>query len=79
VHLVILIGGLTAPEYFLFPLGLFYVTFGIVRATVLGLMERPENVPVVDERLAEDNDPTLPPPISHERRGRWGDRQETDQ
>jgi CDP-diacylglycerol--serine O-phosphatidyltransferase len=80
VHLVILLGGLFAPEYFLFPLGLFYVAFGIVRATVLGLMERPEPVAVVDERLAEDNDPTLPPPLSHERRGRWGDRrQEPDQ
>ena len=80
VHLVILIGGLTFPEYFLFPLGLFYVAFGIVRATVLGLMERPEPVPVIDERLAEDNDPTLTPPFSHERRAQWGDRrQEPDQ
>jgi CDP-diacylglycerol---serine O-phosphatidyltransferase len=80
VHVVILLGGLFAPEYFLFPLGLFYVGFGIMRATVLGLMERPEPVAVVDERLAEDGDPTLPPPISHERRGHWGDRrQEPDQ
>jgi CDP-diacylglycerol---serine O-phosphatidyltransferase len=80
VHLVILLGGLIVPEYFLFPLGLFYVGFGIVRATVLGLMERPEPVPIVDERLADGNDPTLPPPLSHERRGRWGDRrQEPDQ
>jgi len=80
VHVVILLGGLFAPEYFLFPLGLFYVGFGIVRATVLGLMERPEPVPIVDERLADANDPTLPPPLSHERRGRWADRrQEPDQ
>jgi CDP-diacylglycerol---serine O-phosphatidyltransferase len=80
VHLVILLGGLIVPEYFLFPLGLFYVGFGIVRATVLGLMERPEPVPIVDERLTDANDPTLPPPLSHERRGRWGDRrQEPDQ
>ena len=80
VHLVILLGGLFAPEYFLFPLGLFYMGFGIVRATVLGLMERPEPVPIVDERLADAHDPTLPPPLSHERRGRWGDRrQESDQ
>jgi len=80
VHLVILLGGLFAPEYFLFPLGLFYVTLGIVRATVLGLMERPESVPIVDERLADAHDPTLPPPLSHERRGRWADRrQEPDQ
>jgi CDP-diacylglycerol--serine O-phosphatidyltransferase len=76
VHLIILVGGLTAPEYFLFPLGLFYVTFGIVRATVLGLMERPEVVPVIDERLAEENDTALPPPFSHERRSRWGDRRQ---
>ena len=80
VHLIILLGGLFAREYFLFPLGLFYVALGIVRATVLGLMERPEPVPIVDERMADANDPTLPPPLSHERRGRWGDRrQESDQ
>jgi CDP-diacylglycerol--serine O-phosphatidyltransferase len=80
VHLVILLGGLIVPEYFLFPLGLFYVAFGIVRATVLGLMERPEPVPIVDERLVDADDPTLPPPLSHERRGRWADRrQEPDQ
>ncbi|HEY5939321.1 MAG TPA: CDP-diacylglycerol--serine O-phosphatidyltransferase [Gemmatimonadales bacterium] len=83
VHVVILLGGLIVPEYFLFPLGLFYVGLGIVRATVLGLMERPEPVPVVeeqmDERLADGTDATLPPPLSHERR-RWSDRrQENDQ
>jgi CDP-diacylglycerol---serine O-phosphatidyltransferase len=76
VHVIILIGGLFAPEYFLFPLGLFYVAFGIVRATVLGLMERPEPVPVIDERLAEDNDATLPPPLLRERRRSWGDRRQ---
>ena len=80
VHVVILLGGLIFPEYFLFPLGLFYVAFGIVRATVLGLMERPEPVSVVEEqaeeRLADAHDPTLPPPLSHERRGRWGDRRQ---
>jgi CDP-diacylglycerol--serine O-phosphatidyltransferase len=76
VHLVMLLGGILVPEYFLFPLGLFYMTFGLVRATVLGLMERPEPVPVVDERLADGNDPTLLPPLSHERRGRWGDRRQ---
>ena len=80
VHVVILLGGLIFPEYFLFPLGLFYVAFGIVRATVLGLMERPEPVSVVEEqaeeRLADVHDPTLPPPLSHERRGRWADRRQ---
>ena len=76
VHLVILLGGLLAPEYFLFPLGLFYMTFGLARATILGLMERPEPVAIVDERLADVHDPTLPPPLSHERRGRWADRRQ---
>jgi CDP-diacylglycerol--serine O-phosphatidyltransferase len=76
VHIVILLGGVLAPEYFLFPLGLFYMTFGLARATILGLMERPEPVAVVDEQLADAHDPTLPPPLSHERRGRWGDRRQ---
>jgi CDP-diacylglycerol--serine O-phosphatidyltransferase len=76
VHLVILLGGILAPEYFLFPLGLFYMAYGLVRTTVLGFMERPEPVSVVDERLADSHDPTLPPPLSHERRGRWGDRRQ---
>ena len=80
VHLIILLGGILAPEYFLFPLGLFYMAFGLVRATVLGLMERPEPIAVMDERIADGHDPTLPPPLSHERRSRWGDRrQEMDQ
>jgi CDP-diacylglycerol--serine O-phosphatidyltransferase len=76
VHLVILLGGILAPEYFLFPLGLFYMAYGLIRATVLGLMERPEPVPIIDERLADAHDPTLPPPLSHERRGQWGDRRQ---
>jgi CDP-diacylglycerol--serine O-phosphatidyltransferase len=80
VHLVILLGGILAPEYFLFPLGLAYMAFGLVRATVLGLMERPEPLTVVNERVADAHDPTLPPPLSQERRARWGDRrQELDQ
>ncbi|HXI21150.1 MAG TPA: hypothetical protein VNH46_08700, partial [Gemmatimonadales bacterium] len=28
------------PEYFLFPLGLAYVTLGLLRQAVLGLLER---------------------------------------
>lgn len=75
VHLIILIGGLFAPEYFLFPLGLFYMAFGIVRATILGLMERPEPVAIIEERLADGTDGDLPP-VTHERRGAWGDRRQ---
>jgi hypothetical protein len=76
VHLVILVGGILVPEYFLFPLGLFYMAFGLVRATVLGLMERPEPVAIADERVADASDPTLPPPLSQERRARSGDRRQ---
>ena len=59
VHLLILFGGIFAPEYFLFPLGLLYMAFGLVRTTVLGLMERPEPVTVIGERVADAHDPTL--------------------
>jgi CDP-diacylglycerol--serine O-phosphatidyltransferase len=76
VYLLILLGGLLAPEYFLFPLGLFYMAFGVARATILGLMERPEPMGVIEERVADGNDPTLPPPLSHERRARFGDRRQ---
>jgi CDP-diacylglycerol---serine O-phosphatidyltransferase len=76
VHLLVLIGGVLVPEYFLFPLGLCYMAFGVARATVLGLMERPEPVGLIEERVADGNDPTLPPPLSHERRARWGDRRQ---
>jgi CDP-diacylglycerol--serine O-phosphatidyltransferase len=76
VHLAILFGGVLAPEYFLFPLGLFYMIFGLARATVLGLMERPEMVSTVEERLSDADDQLLPPPLSHERRGAWGDRRQ---
>jgi hypothetical protein len=39
-------------------------------------MERPDPVPITDERVADSHDPTLPPPLSHERRSRWGDRRQ---
>ncbi len=75
VHLTILLGGILAPEYFLFPLGLFYVTFGIARATVLGLAERPEPATLLEERLADEGEPDLPP-VMHERRAGWRDRRQ---
>jgi CDP-diacylglycerol---serine O-phosphatidyltransferase len=75
VHLTILLGGIFAPEYFLFPLGLVYVTFGIARATVLGLAEWPESVPVEEERLADGSLPELPT-VKHERRATWRDRRQ---
>jgi CDP-diacylglycerol--serine O-phosphatidyltransferase len=75
VHLLILSGAIFAPEYFLFPLGLFYMAFGIVRATVLGLGERPEPAVAVEERLSDGAEIELPP-VTHERREPWGDRRQ---
>ena len=82
VHLGILLGALLAPEYFLFPLGLFYVVFGLARATVLGLMERQESAMGVDERLADGSelaDAPPPEPTGIERRAGWGDRRQTSE
>jgi hypothetical protein len=78
VHLTILLGGLLAPEYFLFPLGLVYMTFGVARATVLGLMERPELAGTGEERLADPNDADDAVPLADstlDRRG-WVDRRQ---
>jgi CDP-diacylglycerol---serine O-phosphatidyltransferase len=78
VSLGILIGGIVAPEYFLFPLGLVYMIFGLARATVLGLMERPEPVPAAEEQLAdpEDAGDVVPPAPIIERRAGWVDRRQ---
>lgn len=42
IWILILIGGLTAPEHILFPLGLAYMAFGVIRAFALGVTERPD-------------------------------------
>ena len=39
-NVALLIGGLTIPEYVLFPLGMTYMVYGLLRALVLGLLER---------------------------------------
>jgi CDP-diacylglycerol--serine O-phosphatidyltransferase len=71
VYVAILLGGILAPEYFLFPLGLFYMVFGLARATILGLMEWPE-ARAIDRRAEADN--PVAAAQSHERRGAWSDR-----
>jgi hypothetical protein len=53
VHLGILLGAILAPASFLFPLGLAYVAFGLIRTAVLGLMQPGEAELVADERLAD--------------------------
>jgi len=71
VYVAILLGGILAPEYFLFPLGLFYMVFGLVRATILGLMEWPEAR--AHERRGRGGEPSAASSPS-ERRGAWSDR-----
>lgn len=76
VHLAIFLGAVLAPEYFLFPLGLAYVIFGVARATVLGLMEREQAIPI-EERLSDANDGGEPVPThTTTRERRWGDRRQ---
>ncbi len=75
VHLTILLGGLFYPEYFLFPLGLFYMAFGVSRALILGLMERPEPAAVpLEAQEAPDQ-----PPAPTERRVGWSERRKPEE
>jgi CDP-diacylglycerol--serine O-phosphatidyltransferase len=75
VNLIILAGGILAPSYFLFPLGLFYMLFGLVRAFGLGLSERREPALAADEQMADlDGEADEVVSLSQERRGSWADR-----
>jgi CDP-diacylglycerol---serine O-phosphatidyltransferase len=74
VHLTILVGGIFFPEYFLFPLGLFYMAFGVTRALVLGLMERPEPSAVAASESGETPTETAAAPLTSERRAGWIER-----
>ena len=40
LYLIILAGGIFIPEYFLFPVGLTYVAYGVLRAVILNLTDR---------------------------------------
>jgi CDP-diacylglycerol--serine O-phosphatidyltransferase len=40
LYLLVLAGALIVPEYFLFPLGLTYIVYGLGRSVLLGLSER---------------------------------------
>ena len=45
IHLALLTGALLAPREFLFPLGLAYAAFGLIRAAILGWLERHDDGP----------------------------------
>jgi len=49
---IVLIGSITEPASFLFPLGVVYLAFGIVRATVLGFMQQGDDAHGVRGRLS---------------------------
>jgi CDP-diacylglycerol---serine O-phosphatidyltransferase len=78
VHVAILLGGLLAPEYFLFPLGLTYLVFGVGRALLLGMVERRDvPVPVYEEVITDGGeDGSSAPPYTIERRTGWVERHE---
>ncbi len=69
IHLVILAGALLAPAAFLFPLGVTYLAYGLLRTTILGLMQQPLEPVVHEHEIAgvRDGEPT---PLSRERPGR---------
>ncbi len=62
LYLGVLIGGLLAPEYVLFPMGLFYVAFGLVRALSLALAQDSND----DAPNGDDTDETSTQPSDEE-------------
>lgn len=74
VHLLILAGSILAPAAFLFPLGLTYLAYGLVRATVLGLMQQPAEVAPGPPAELTDDSATLS--LTHDRPGHRRRRQE---
>ncbi len=64
VHLVILVCSLWVPQYFLFPLGITYLAFGLVRHAVLSGLERNEGTLAVVEggEAEEESRHTMPRP-----------------
>jgi CDP-diacylglycerol--serine O-phosphatidyltransferase len=50
IYLVILAGGLLVPEYFLFPLGICYAAYGLLRALIVSLSERHDDDDPADSR-----------------------------
>jgi CDP-diacylglycerol--serine O-phosphatidyltransferase len=61
LNLSILTGGILVPEYFFFPFGMAYVTYGLARATILGFLERGDNH---DQAPLGTEDEHRDPPVS---------------
>lgn len=57
--LAALVATFTVPALFFFPASLLYISWGIVKALVLGFFERlPEHDPLLDEELSEEDEST---------------------
>jgi CDP-diacylglycerol---serine O-phosphatidyltransferase len=57
IALVSLVLAFTAPSYFFFPFMVLYITFGLVRATMMGFLERlPEDDPLIDRDQDEQEE-----------------------
>jgi CDP-diacylglycerol--serine O-phosphatidyltransferase len=53
-NIALLVGALTVPEYVFFPLGMSYMIYGLVRGTVLGLLERTDATDEVNDDAADE-------------------------
>jgi CDP-diacylglycerol--serine O-phosphatidyltransferase len=71
LHLAILVLSLAYPSYFLFPLGVTYLTFGIVLHAIQGVLERHDHVPmsVVDSGEVEQDLRRTAPRMTAYKRG----------
>jgi CDP-diacylglycerol--serine O-phosphatidyltransferase len=71
VHLTVLGFGIWARDIFFFPLGISYVSYGFVRAAVLGFLERGDEDEELEDEGAEDELKSLTVhPVERHRRPR---------
>ena len=77
VHLVILIGAIFFPAYFLFPFGLLYMGYGVSRAFILGLMERSDQSAAPSAHIEEPSSQAAAAPFGPERRVDRPDRRQS--
>jgi CDP-diacylglycerol--serine O-phosphatidyltransferase len=75
-HVALLIGGLTVPEHVLFPLGIAYLVFGLLRAFVLGFAEQKADA-LAAHALPEELDPPAVRPAKGIGRRSPDDREES--
>jgi CDP-diacylglycerol--serine O-phosphatidyltransferase len=61
-----LFAALAVPRYFLFSLGLLYITWGLLKSVILGLLDRlPGGDPLLDEDEEDEEELTEPRPLDY--------------